>query len=882
MHPHPSYSRYANCSVAQNVPLEASGQPSTAAAAASVGNDDENSQAEGLNEGPGGNNGNQAHGNNVHYENIYESIEQFAPMNGGAAGGNVVAPVGVPAVSNQQQMSAASNQPQPGPSGLSGQTHRPINGAGSAGGSNGGGAMPPPPPSMLHSMQQLYHPMAYRNELYDRTAGYDVPRGRTYQSQPIASGARYANLHLDLNRPPRYPTGSLNPQQQQQRTPRKRSFDDTESAYQYYRCQNLPNGSAKYDNLYERVREEPAYQNTGSFAQAASSAPNRSGLFGRFDVIGHGVGRIERHLSSSCGNIDHYSLGGHYAVLGHSHLGTMGHIRLSQSNGTAGAGGSTANGGNGNPYASAPNQPNHGVSKDSSSAVNVKSFFSCLGGENSQSMNNLNKPGSSSTNGSTSGSSMSNGNGSGEGTGATGSGQGSSIIGGLASAAAVGSSGASSNGAISKSTGTIPKISKKLKQSQQQQCNESMAGPPSAGPVGPLAPAGDIAASGELGPCGSRVTKPSLQWLLVNKWLPLWVGQTPPDYKFIDFNFMFSRNCDGCASAGGSHAQQELVRYGTLEQQADYIPPAREYPTMTGSYPRVLRNTPQLARLREHEYENVPLNDSPSTMAGSSTGAAGRSASLRTASSLATARPVHSDSAGRVGSLRRAEDKRAPVTAAGGDPFRTWSFNFENNTFRPARNTLPTGGSAAVAAFGKSRDVRRITDGTFTARDLQPDGEKPGPSGLQFGAAGKPVSRETPKQTDTSDGRLSSASTSSDSDNFAIESLAVESVADGQTVVLEPEEDSSRSGDFRPSEDSPGEEEEGAVGGVESKGKERGSSASNDSLESLTYEPEPAEAADRSLSEDELDGAARVEGSSPAGGGDAAKPQAEQEEKLSE
>uniref|UniRef100_A0AAG5DDX4 Uncharacterized protein n=1 Tax=Anopheles atroparvus TaxID=41427 RepID=A0AAG5DDX4_ANOAO len=767
--------------------------------------------------------------------------------------------------------------------------------------------MPPPPPSMLHSMQQLYHPMAYRNELYDRTAGYDVPRGRMapassaaaaaaaavpapnyYQNQPLQpgpSGNRYANLHLELNRPPRYPSATLNPQQQQQRTPRQRSFDDTESAYQYYRYQNHPNGAAKYDNLYERVREEPAYQNTGSFAPAAA---NRSGLFGRFDVIGHGVGRIERHLSSSCGNIDHYSLGGHYAVMGHSHLGTMGHIRLSQSNGTAGGAG-----GAGNTYStSAPNQPMHQpAAKDSSSAVNVKSFFSCLGGENSQSMNNLNKPVTSgSMNGSANGTvpTVAIGNGVGEGGGSVG-GQGSSIVGGLASAAAVGPVGVS-NGAIAKSTGTIPKISRKRKQSQQQQQqHEPMAGPSTAPvcPVGSLAPSGDLT-TGELGPSGSRVTKPSLQWLLVNKWLPLWVGQTPPDYKFIDFNFMFSRNCDGCSAAGGSHAQQELVRYGTLEQ-ADYIPPAREYPTMTGSYPRVLRNTPQLARLREHEYENVPLNDPPiaGPSSSSSSSIAGRSASLRINPSLASARPRSESPGGRAaGSLRRSDAEKHTGRAEGADPFRTWAFNLENNSFRPARGTLPVAGiggsSTPPGGFGKTRDVRRITDGTFAVRDLQPDGEKAGPSGLQFAAARsdlsgepplKPSDPSSPGELDKDDGRLSSASTSSDSDNFAMESLAAES-GDGHTVAMEAEEDSSRSGDFRPESDSP---EEGAVGG-ESKGKEveHGSSASNDSLESLTYEPEP-EVADRSISEDEVEVALGL----PGVGGEE-RPQAERGEKLSE
>lgn len=45
----------------------------------------------------------------------------------------------------------------------------------------------------------------------------------------------------------------------------------------------------------------------------------------------------------------------------------------------------------------------------------------------------------------------------------------------------------------------------------------------------------------------NRISKSSLQWLLVNKWLPLWIGQGTTDCKVIDFNFMFSRNCMDCS-----------------------------------------------------------------------------------------------------------------------------------------------------------------------------------------------------------------------------------------------------------------------------------------------------------------------------------------------
>lgn len=487
-------------------------------------------------------------------------------------------------------------------------------------------SVPPPPPSMLQ-MQQQYLSLAYRNELYDRTAGYDVPRGggvprnNYYQNQqPVASGPRYQNLHLDLNRP-KHSYNSM-------RAPRQRSFDDTES-YQYHRYQNQ--NFAKHDNVYERVREEPAYQNTGSFG-VGTAGPSNRGIFGRLDVIGHGVGRIERHLSSSCGNIDHYSLGGHYAVLGHSHLGTVGHIRLNPST----------------------NHQSSAAGKDSSS-VNVKSFFSCLGGENSQSMNNISKNGSSGQ------------------SGAFGSAPNGEAAGGPSSAAP-----SASPSTTVKVTGTIPKIKSKSKKENQINSSDQ------------IEPEKQV----------NRISKPSLHWLLVNKWLPMWVGQTPPDYKFIDFNFMFSRNCDGCGSATN---HQELMQLdGQAEMRSheygDYIPPAREYPTMNGSYPRVLRNTPQLSRLREHEYENVPVDSPP-----------GRLDFAGSRSAFSYVNRARSESPARSGSTRR-EERR------GGDPFRNWAFNFEDNSFRPA------------GLAPRPREIRRITDGTFRSSDFQQDNEKPGPS----------------------------------------------------------------------------------------------------------------------------------------------------------
>lgn len=141
----------------------------------------------------------------------------------------------------------------------------------------------------------------------------------------------------------------------------------------------------RYENIYEQIRDEPIYRNTGSGAR----------VYGRLDVIGHGIGRIERHLSSSCGNIDHYNLGGHYAVLGHSHFGTVGHIRLNTSASVTNApiinSGCSMNTAVTNTTAStATNVTTTCSQRDANNVKNsASSFFSCLQGENAQSMSNI-------------------------------------------------------------------------------------------------------------------------------------------------------------------------------------------------------------------------------------------------------------------------------------------------------------------------------------------------------------------------------------------------------------------------------------------------------------------------------------------------------------
>lgn len=503
---------------------------------------DENSQAEGISEGIMGaqqqqqqphqsnssNNNSVSHqygnGNNlnnnsssVHYENLYEPLEPYA---------DAVAP---------------ANNLNPNMNNNNNNNNCNLNNA----------AAPP------RNGGQIYHPLAYRNEAYDRIPAYDVPRGR----RNVMERPRYIN-----------------------RQRRQRSFDDTESQ-QYVNYADY----VKYENMYERVREEPEYQNT-------------RGPYGRLDVIGHGVGRIERHLSSSCGNIDHYSLGGHYAVLGHSHLGTVGHIHLNQ-------------------------QQN---SKDSS----VKSFFSCLGGENSQSMTNIDRAG--------------NGN-----------------SGDPSTSSSMGPPPPQPPPSSRQNTGAVPKLNKNQSTNNANNTNHN-GGSNGAG-------CNSKQKSGEhnLGTL-NRISKSSLQWLLVNKWLPLWAGESP-DYKVVDFNFMFSRKCDGC----------DPIRFSDRPPiVGDYIPPPREYPTMNGGHYRVIRPSPQqLSRLNENhetEHQDDTLYDRP-----------------------------------------RNGHRLYNVVDNYQDPFRNWAFNFDNNTFRPAgakqsnfqqqqhQNQLN------AQPLPPQQEVRRITDGTL-------------------------------------------------------------------------------------------------------------------------------------------------------------------------
>lgn len=305
--------------------------------------------------------------NHPHYENIYETIEQYnVAANGGALINTLSANVPAEGYQAQQQPS-----------------HR-----------DDGNTLYQP--QLPQQCQRLLGKANYRNEPCDRfnigsnvnlNAGnrennYDIPKS-------VKSGLGFRrNFQMDLHAVnPRFNAlrcngigcGHANSHCQ-----RPTIFDDAESQH-YYNLYNYRTSSAiRFENVYEQIRDEPIYRNV-----------NGNGMFGRLNVIGHGIGRIERHLSSSCGNIDHCNLGGHYAVLGHSHFGTMGHIRLNNNNLPAISNGCIQSTKSNTHNSSNTSSSTNSASMKEKEANNVKisssSFFSCLHGESTQSMSNIYK-----------------------------------------------------------------------------------------------------------------------------------------------------------------------------------------------------------------------------------------------------------------------------------------------------------------------------------------------------------------------------------------------------------------------------------------------------------------------------------------------------------
>lgn len=573
-------------------------------------------------------------------------------------------------------------------------------------------------------------------------SGYDVPRSQMFRaafapahpaSAPSSTtSTRRANLHLDLNpNRARYTTAS--------RPHRQRSFDDataaaTESsgaaaaasvpiAPQYCNGHHL-----RYENIYEQIHEEPIYRNQqplhqhlppAQLQQQQNQRPTvaaNAGAYGRLGIIGHGIGRIERHLSSSCGNIDHYNLGGHYAVLGHSHLGTVGHIRLNAAGSqqaTAAAQQPTQHSG---PFGSGRASATTATAAATAVAgkdptVKTLNLFSCLSRENSQSMTNIHRAAAA----------------------AAAAAAASTSSTASSPPTAAGDSAAVTASAARYATGAIPKIPRCARA-------DVAAGDDAA------AAAGDTGRPAAAPAAPARMSKTSLQWMLINKWLPMWIGQEP-DYNILDFNFMFSRQCPAQAGVALSvpcadlHApntytnatrHHSLVRFGGGSGGGGGG--AREHASADGGAGGSMRMENEMAR---RAFVGHGATHGCNGMHGN--GAAG--GSLRPMRN-GPGRGVWRDwdahvGGGGGGSLARSSNNggggqspygyrdeayyypdqqqrnamqrpplpRAAVRGLNGsavDPFRSWELNAEHNSFRPAQPPA----------------IRRITDGTFPAKQL--------------------------------------------------------------------------------------------------------------------------------------------------------------------
>jgi len=470
----------------------------------------------------------------------------------------------------------------------------------------------------------------------------------------------------------------------------------------------------RYENIYEQIRDEPLYRTT---------AANRVPLYTRLDVLGHGIGRIERHLSSSCGNIDHYNLGGHYAVLGHSHFGTVGHIRLN-ANGSGGA----AAAGAGSGTCNVPNCQGYMTAAGSSVPVeyaNVKvpvknsasSFFSCLHGENSQSMTNIYKTSGAAAAAMAAHNSPLTPNVSMERAARSASAGAATAVEEHSPSDNIPST---SNIITNRTTGAIPKVKTTSKAAKESGGSSTAASPvldkttsTGSGKSGTLAKKTSTAAtrsssSGDANGNGTlnRISKSSLQWLLVNKWLPLWIGQGPDckvgstysyqyqcfhyplnlsSHQVIDFNFMFSRDCVSCDTA--SVASQMSNPYGT---------------------PRLSGLPQDMVRFQ-------------SSCAGACA-AAGAASTIRRDTN-ASARPLHST----LSRLRNGAEKRNPNRLAGNYQYEDpsyenvhvqWQNGFEfgrsrdydpNSTYHQQRPMLQRARSESPTFSNQQRRLQRLS-----------------------------------------------------------------------------------------------------------------------------------------------------------------------------
>lgn len=91
-------------------------------------------------------------------------------------------------------------------------------------------------------------------------------------------------------------------------------------------CNDPSASTEEMENIYETIedirqqqihqpqpqpeQEDPIYDLNLDQPSCSSTYGRIGNAYGRIDIIGHGIGRIERHLSSSCGSIN----SNHYAI----------------------------------------------------------------------------------------------------------------------------------------------------------------------------------------------------------------------------------------------------------------------------------------------------------------------------------------------------------------------------------------------------------------------------------------------------------------------------------------------------------------------------------------------------------------------------------------
>lgn len=257
----------------------------------------------------------------------------------------------------------------------------------------------------------------------------------------------------------------------------------------------------------------------------------------------------------------------------------------------------------------------------------------------------------------------------------------------------------------------------------------------------------------------NRISKSSLQWLLVNKWLPLWMGQGAADCKVIDFNFMFSRDCVDCDAASAaaqmsaygtprlSGLPQDIVRFNARAEMHSSSTAGMNAPYRRLQDGRPLHST--LNRLREADnygtnatarryedpsYENVHVQWQNGFEFGRSRDYDHSLAAPPYQSPVTNRAPLQrarSESPTLSGQRNNTQTRRLRSNTATHktasrekfkDPFRNYELNSENNTFKPKlakAETLDVVGAAGDTQPSTSTSAIKPSPATVSSNAQQ-------------------------------------------------------------------------------------------------------------------------------------------------------------------